>query len=1533
MKKKALWKDIVKEIWKSKARFLSIFSIILLGVAFYAGITATGSDMIDTAEEYYKENKLMDIKVQSTLGLTSDDIDSLPVSEEDEVRSYHTKDSVFKNTGLVTKLIGSSVNDEETINQPVIVEGRMPSKSGEIALDSLEEYQENYKIGDEVAIELEDEDDADSLKRDSFKVVGFVASPKYVETTSRGNTTVGSGTLDGFAFIPEKDLDLDAYTEIDIRFAETDKLPAYSEEYKTFRKKKEEAVEKSLEGRPQERKDEVRQKIQEGIDEGKEEIASAKEKLQDAQQELEDAKKELEEGRAEYELNKADFNEKIAQGQKTIDEKKAELEKAQAELDKQKANLNQAQAEFNDKKAEFNKERRAAEQQLAAGEEFVKNTRSITRYPKNTIARKTEQTLLAEAKEMNKDLVDLLQGYFDGEIPPVYVTKGLNQAADQLAASRADAEKQLKEAQTQLAQGQKEITEGRKQVEAGKQQIEDGKETLKKEQAKLNKQKEKLNQQKKVAEKQLSRFSDKVKSVVTYPKNKVSKEKKEKALSTAKQLDEKTSSLVQGYLEGNVPTSAYVDQLAEIKKQVNGLPEKMEELKNAEVKISKNQQELDKESKEVSNQLKTLEKQKPALSEQQAALKKEKVALEQDKKEAADKLAAQDKTLTNIRDVSRYPKERIDSSTREKLLKESKETGNEAITDLLQGYFDGTVTASAVQKEVSSIEQTAADKPDEEREQLMAFVEAARKAVTKPSSQVSKDKQTELIKKGTAIDSELGSALAAYFNNESPAASVKRAIEQAAAKVEEKRTELNQIQKKIAEKQSAIDKNQQELNKLNESEKKLREKKAALEQQQSALNKEKKKVSAQKAAVEETLKRGEPFVKAADSIIVYPKENISEKTRKDLTAEANKIDDNLVKLLEGYFNGQIPAVKFNELLDEAVSSVASSPELKKAEQALSEGQAEIDANKNKLEKNEAELKEKNKELQQAQATLNQKKKELQQQKAEAKSQIRNSAALISNAQSIVDYPKNQISNQVQERLKTSAKQIDPDLVELLNGYFDGSIPAVYVTEALDQTASELSTARSEANEQFNQAAKQLAAGQQEIKEGREQIEAAQKEISSGRAQLNNAQQELNIQKEKGQSKLAAAKKELEEGQADYEEGLAEFKKEKADAEEEIADGEADIEEAEDKLKDVPLPDYFVLDRTDNPGYAEYQDNADRISAISKIFPIFFFLIAALVSLTTMTRMVDEQRGQIGTLKALGYSNWDISKKFLVYSLLASVVGASLGLVIGFYLFPKVIAGAYGAMYNFPPVNILFPTPIIIIAYIVAFLCTGGAAYAAVRVSLRSNAAKLMRPKAPKVGKRILLERMTPIWSKMSFTQKVTARNLFRYKQRMLMTIAGVAGCTALILTGLGLSDSIADIADLQYGKLHQYQAMVALDDTASDRNKEKYEQFINETAEVDNAMLVAQENGTVDKKGVNQQEVNLFVPNNPDRIGSFIQLDDRKSGKDFTLDSSGAIITEKLASLLDLEKGDSLTIMNSDKEEYEVKVKEITENYLSHYIY
>ena len=383
----------------------------------------------------------------------------------------------------------------------------------------------------------------------------------------------------------------------------------------------------------------------------------------------------------------------------------------------------------------------------------------------------------------------------------------------------------------------------------------------------------------------------------------------------------------------------------------------------------------------------------------------------------------------------------------------------------------------------------------------------------------------------------------------------------------------------------------------------------------------------------------------------------------------------------------------------------------------------------------------------------------------------------------------------------------------------------------------------------------------------------------------------------------------------------------------MIDGRKEIDDEKEKLKQLDDSKYYFFGRVDNPGYSTYKGSIDSLDKIALVFPVFFFLVAALICLTTMTRMVEENRIEIGTLKAIGYTDLEISRKFVVYAALASIAGCIVGILVGSILLPNVINIAYSSTFTLPQVKIKYYPSYIIQSLVASLVCTVGAALIVLKEELRDNPSNLMRSKAPKLGKKILLERITPLWSRLNFNQKVTFRNLFRYKQRMLMTILGVSGCMALLVTGMALEESNSSLTNIQFDKLINYDAIAIFKDKSTEKEDTQYNESLKNLKGYDSSLNIYQESVTFSKEGMSKQTATMYVPQNKKDLNNYILLNDRKSKEKYNLSDNGVIITEKLAKLLDVSDGDNIVFKDSNNKEHSVKVDHIVENYLGHYIY
>lgn len=463
---------------------------------------------------------------------------------------------------------------------------------------------------------------------------------------------------------------------------------------------------------------------------------------------------------------------------------------------------------------------------------------------------------------------------------------------------------------------------------------------------------------------------------------------------------------------------------------------------------------------------------------------------------------------------------------------------------------------------------------------------------------------------------------------------------------------------------------------------------------------------------------------------------------------------------------------------------------------------------------------------------------------------------------------------------------------------------------------------------------QYDAGVAQVAQGRVDLAAARQRADS---QLAAAQQQLDA----AAAQLASGRDQLAQGKADYESGLAEYESKKAEADSQLADAERQLNDAQKQIDDLENPTWYVMDRTANYGVASFNADADRVDSIAQVFPFIFFLVAALVALTTMTRMVEEERMLIGTYKALGYSRARITAKYLVYASIASVAGSAVGIAVLSQVLPAVIMQAYGIIYFVPSQ----PLPLAIDAGLAALAAglgvgvTLAATWAAATATLRERPATLMLPRAPKSGKRILLERAAPLWRHLSFSWKVTFRNLFRYKKRFVMTVIGIAGCTALLLTGLGLSDAINDIIDNQFGKITKYNAMVSLEDDLTGQEQGELDEVLGDSQLVSDHARVQRENMLATGPDDADQHVQVIVPQDAAGIDRFVMMRTRLGHDPIELGDEGVVLSEKLATQLGVGVGDAVSLTEQDAignatgSPHEATVTGVMENYIYNYVF
>lgn len=571
-------------------------------------------------------------------------------------------------------------------------------------------------------------------------------------------------------------------------------------------------------------------------------------------------------------------------------------------------------------------------------------------------------------------------------------------------------------------------------------------------------------------------------------------------------------------------------------------------------------------------------------------------------------------------------------------------------------------------------------------------------------------------------------------------------------------------------------------------------------------------------------------------------------------------------------------------------------------QQQSEGQAQLDAGREELAGQQAALDAGKQELSTKQSELDAGREELAGQQAALDAGKQELAA----KQSELNAGRQELEDK-QAEIDDAQAQLDSGAAQLQQGW-----------NQLNNSKQTLESTRS-----------QVAAGESQLAAGRQTLEDSRQQLADGEEQIAQAESEIA----ENEQKIADGWKEYEDGKKEAESEIAEGEQEIEDARAELADAREKIADAQKEIEEIEAPEWYVNNRNVLPEYSGFGENADRMTNIGRVFPVLFFLVAALISLTTMTRMVEEERTRIGTMKALGYSRRDIASKYMKYALFATLGGGAVGVLVGEKLLPFIIVYAYKMMYHhLPQILVPYHWQYGLIAVGASLICTLGATFSSCWRELLVCPAELMRPPAPKEGKRIWMEYIPFLWRRLSFSWKSSIRNLFRYKKRFFMTLIGIGGCMGLLLVGFGLKDSIMGIADLQYGELQYYNQMVTLDTGAPREDLDGVEDYLIQDGRIGAAKKVRAQSVTVrdDDKEYNPY---LYVPESTEGLEQFMVFRDRNTLEEFSLSDEGVIITEKLASMLGLETGDELVIHDDDLGELAVPITAVVENYLYHYIY
>lgn len=629
-------------------------------------------------------------------------------------------------------------------------------------------------------------------------------------------------------------------------------------------------------------------------------------------------------------------------------------------------------------------------------------------------------------------------------------------------------------------------------------------------------------------------------------------------------------------------------------------------------------------------------------------------------------------------------------------------------------------------------------------------------------------------------------------------------------------------------------------------------------------------------------------------------------------------------------------------------------ELADAEQKLKDGEKELEKNRKKLIDGAKEIEEGREKIEEARSQIEDGRKKLAQKKAEAEAQFTAARQKLDAQYAAISGSYEQVKDQIASATEFAARyeslpgmisenesRIEALTASLKEAPEEEKAGIEEQINALRLQNEALNTELSAGNGAYMQAQQvlqiadamaavqagyaalesQKAAAEKQLAEAKAQIDKGEQEMWANETKLNNAEKKINI----GWGEWKQGKKELEDGWEEYEQAKQDAEKELADAEAELKDAEEELLDARDEIDSMDTPDLTILDRNSNVGYSNLDSSSDIVAGVSRVFPVFFILIAALVCITTMTRMIDEERTQIGTLKALGYTDREIMKKYLVYSGSGAVLGCALGIAAGSTIFPQILWKAYCIMLSIQPnVVLTFNWPLSIAVLIIYTSVMLYVTWWCCHKTLAENPAELIRPKAPEAGKQIFVEKL-PFWKKISFLNKVTIRNIFRYRQRLAMMLIGIGGCTALLLTGFGLRDSISNIVDYQFENVMKYDISVYFREEPSERQEEKFRKTVEQDAA--NTMFYHQSSVELD---YDDRVKEIYLISGGEELTDFIDFHKEKEqlplpGKDQVLLSSGA------AENLGIRVGDEVVLRDSDLQELRLTVSGVYDNHVYNY--
>ena len=757
-------------------------------------------------------------------------------------------------------------------------------------------------------------------------------------------------------------------------------------------------------------------------------------------------------------------------------------------------------------------------------------------------------------------------------------------------------------------------------------------------------------------------------------------------------------------------------------------------------------------------------------------------------------------------------------------------------------------------------------------------------------------------------------------------------IDEGRLKISEAREKIEEGRLKLVSARDKLDRGEKEyLNGLKEYDEKIAEGKKKIEDGNEKLENGKKEIDSnfeKLKEAEEKINVGRQELEDNGKLLENGKQEL-EKYNKILEEKKKELDENDLKLK--YYNGKIEEAKklLNEK-DENFRITKNKEKLREEKARLDRKESEINKRYDKyiLDKNALDKKIRNSEIdeeekEREEQRLNKEKLEIEEEKEqlEKDKEVYKEAKIIFDSAYYIFAKQEKILKEKEEELNENIKKYNM----YLEKYNEGK--AEY-----DKKLEEFN----KKNELYNNGSREFEEKEKIFLENKEKLEDAKRILEEKENELTNAKLLFESEKEKGLLKLKNAKKQLEEGKREYYDANSKFNQKKEEAESEISENEKELDKAQEKVDSFKVPEYIIQNLNEmygSDGYMAYTNISYMMDSLAKVFPVFLYFVAALVTSVTMTRFVSEERTNSGTLKALGYSDKDIIKKFLVYGLTASVIGSIIGIYFGHTLIPDIVESAYHNKIYVPVMEKYYYPGIATMAFLVSVICATVPAVIVAKKQLKEKAARLLLPKTPPSGKKTILEFFPKLWNSFSFSKKVTLRNTFRYKKRMAMTIFGVAGSVALIFTGFAVRYSIASIKDLQFGDVIQYSMIVSKNSYVEKEEKEKIDKLLN-SSNVEKYKMAHFEKGTIDSINSNEtNDIYIITPENNNEINDYIRIRNKKTKKTYEITDNGVIITDKIAEILGVKVGDEIIVKDAKGKEGKVKVVGVSEMYISHFMF